>query len=62
MQLSHIMKSYFNPYTFINIFPLFILMFYSIVEGLFDLDLPFSIDVWIWIILIYNFLAWGHFL
>ena len=61
MQLSHIMKSYFNPYTFINIFPLFILMFYSIVEGWFKLDLPFNIDTWIWIILIYNLLSWLHF-
>ena len=61
MQLSHIMKSYFNPYNFVNVFPLFILMFYSIVEGWFKLDLPFSVDVWIWIVLIYNFLCWVHF-
>ena len=61
MQLSHIMKSYFNPYNFFNIFPLFILYFYSIVEGCFKLNLPLGIDFWIWFCLIYNFLAWGHF-
>lgn len=61
LQLSHLMSSKFQPYTFSFLFPILTNLIHTIIYMITGSSIIFSIDTLIYFFLVWNFGLWCHF-
>lgn len=61
LQLAHITKAAFKPLYLTTIIPIATLFIHSLVYSIFKIEILCSIDIFILIFLVWNFISWAHF-